>query len=84
MSPLSSAPQTPSEVNPPPQLSAQTSVAPPIPQNKYIFALYKAGVPFIPYKDLIITDKLGQVREVGLNQIYWGRDRRGEREFICN
>ena len=88
MSPASSAPQTPSEINPPPQLSARTAAelhspppaptklssspsaaaasSPPKPKNAYILELYEAGVPFIRYEDLKITDKLGQVRTTGV------------------
>ena len=74
MSPSSTAPQTPSEVNPPPQLASPTAASsktdeeppsPPEPQNEYIRGLYKAGVPFIKYKDLVITGKLGEVRGSG-------------------
>ena len=87
LSPASSAPQTPSEIHPPPELTSPTSrglgstipaptgevssptptsvgspPSPPRPENKYIRELYEDGVPFILYRDLIITNKLGQVR----------------------
>ena len=61
MSPTSSAPQTPSENQTAPQL-APPPEEPPKPQNEYILELFHAGVPFVRYKDLKITGKLGQVR----------------------